>query len=109
MSSRLAYGFREYEIEDLHDAAWCDLDVRRFQIAVNDPFLVRRLESVGHLARDRQRFGEWQRPSLQALGKRLTFHQFENEKLRPVRFFQPVNCRDIRMIQRGEKLCLTFE
>ena len=52
MSSRLAHSFRESEIEHLHDAAWCDLDVRRFQIAVNDPFVVCRLERVGDLAGD---------------------------------------------------------
>jgi hypothetical protein len=36
-------------------------DVRRLQVAVDDPLLVRRLKRIGDLTRDRQRFGNRQR------------------------------------------------
>ena len=50
--------FRQAEVEDLHDALGRDLDVGRLQIAVDDPFLVRRVERVRDLRRDRQRLVE---------------------------------------------------
>ena len=43
--SRLLHRFRETEIEDLHAAVSCfDFDVRRLEIAMNDPRLVRRVQ-----------------------------------------------------------------
>ena len=48
--------FREAEVEHLHDTVGRDLDVRRFQIAMNDPVFVRRFEGVADLTRDRQGF-----------------------------------------------------
>ena len=47
---------RQPEVEHLHHAVRRDLDVRGLQVAVDDPFLVRGLERVGDLPRDRQRF-----------------------------------------------------
>jgi hypothetical protein len=41
--------------KDLDDTVLSDLDVRRLEIAVDDPALVGRFERVGDLARDRQR------------------------------------------------------
>ena len=46
---------RQAEVEDLDDAVGRDLDVGRFQIAVNDALLVRRFQRLGDLPRDRQR------------------------------------------------------
>ena len=48
----------ETEVEHLHRAVGADLDVRRLEIAMDDALLVRRLERVGDLPRDRQRLGE---------------------------------------------------
>ena len=50
--------FRQPKIEHLHHAVGRDLDVRGFQIAMNDPLLVRRVERVGDLARDAEGLGE---------------------------------------------------
>ena len=46
-----------------------DLDVGRLQIAMDDALLVRRLERVGDLPRDRQRVVDRQRPRGDALGE----------------------------------------
>ena len=48
----------EAEIEDLYSAAGRDHHVGRLQIPVDDAFLVRGLERLSHLARDRKRFVE---------------------------------------------------
>ena len=46
---------REAEVQHLHDAVRSDFDIRRFEIPVNDPFLVRGVERIGDLTRDRER------------------------------------------------------
>ena len=48
--------FRETEIQHLHGAVCAHLDVRGFQIAVNDSLFVRRFERLRDLCRDRERF-----------------------------------------------------
>ena len=44
------------EVEHLHRAIWPDLDVGGFQIPVDDALLVRRLERLGDLPGDGERF-----------------------------------------------------
>ena len=56
--SRRVHRLGETEVEHLHRAVGADLDVGRLQIAMDDALLVRRLERVGDLARDRQRVGD---------------------------------------------------
>ena len=53
------------------------LDVRRFQITVNDGFSVRRLECVGDLAGDRHRLVDWDWPGRDAIGERWPFDQLD--------------------------------
>ena len=55
---------RQAEVQHLHRvtrAFRLELDVRRFQIAMNDTLVVRGFERVRDLARDCQRLIEWQR------------------------------------------------
>jgi hypothetical protein len=51
---------RESEVEHLHDAGGCDLDIGGLQITVDDALVVRGLERVGDLARDREGFRQRQ-------------------------------------------------
>ena len=51
-------GLGEAEVEHLDRAVRRDLDVRRLEVAVDDALLVRRLERLGDLPRDRQRLVE---------------------------------------------------
>jgi len=55
-----------------HRAISADFDVGRFQIAVNDPLLVGRLERLGDLFRDGQRLIERDRAAFDALRQILT-------------------------------------
>ncbi len=43
------------EIENLHNACGCDLDVRGLEVAMDDSFFVRRFERLGDLPGDAQR------------------------------------------------------
>ena len=55
--------FREAEVEHLDRAVAPHLHVRRLQVAMDDALLVRGLERVGDLPRDRQRLGDRNRPA----------------------------------------------
>ncbi len=54
--------FRQAEVQHLHGAVRAHLDIRGFEIAMDDPLLVRRFERVRDLLRDRQRFVDRDRP-----------------------------------------------
>jgi hypothetical protein len=47
---------RDAEVEQFDDAVGRHLDIGRLEVPVCDPLLVRRLESLGDLAGDGQRF-----------------------------------------------------
>ena len=70
--------FRKPEIKHLHRAVFFDLDVRRFQIAVDDAGLVGRLEGVRDLPRDSDSFVEWDRPLGDAFGKRRALDELQD-------------------------------
>ena len=95
--------FRETEVEHLHRAVRAHLDVRRFQIAMDDALLVRGFERFGDLLRDRQRLVDRDRPARDALptGPRPRRVPSRGASM-PSRFFQPVDRGDVRMVQRRE-------
>jgi hypothetical protein len=64
---------RQPEIEDLHHAVGCKLDVGRLEIAVNDSLFMRGVECVGNLLRDDEGLADRQRAALHALTQRLAF------------------------------------
>ena len=51
-------GLGQAEVEHLDEPSGVRRDVGRLQIAMDDPALVRRIQRVGDLPRDRQRFVE---------------------------------------------------
>ena len=112
-----ACGLRQAEVEHLHRAVRRDLDVRGLQVAVDDALLVRGLERVGNLPRDRQRLGD-RRGRVHAAGsaatrdplrERLALDQLEDQAAHAVRLFDAVDRADVRMIQRGEHPRLALE
>jgi hypothetical protein len=86
-----------------------DLHVRRLQVAVDDPFLVRRLERFGDLPRDRQSLAHRQRAAPQALGEVLALHELEDEERRALGLLDAVDGGDARVVERGEQLRLAPE
>ncbi len=85
------------------------LDVRRFQIAVNDPLLVRRFERLRDLLRDRQRFVDRDRPARDSLREVFALDQFHHESVGSVGLFQTVNGRNVLMVQGGEDFRFPLE
>ena len=62
---------RQAEVEHLHRAGGGELDVRRLEIAVDDPLLVRGLERLGDLSREFERLVERQRSARKTIGQRV--------------------------------------
>ncbi len=76
---------------------------------MDDPLVVRGVQRVSHLARDRERLADWQRAILQGRGKRLSLHQLKDDEPRAARLFDAVDRGNVRMIQRREDLRFPLE
>lgn len=72
---------------------------------------MRGVQRVDELLRDWQDLTEGQPLSQprQAVAERLTFDEFHDEHLLPVEILDPVERRDVRMIERGERACLAHK
>ena len=82
-------------------------DVRRLEIAVDDPLVVRRLE---RLRRSRARWRVPRQPAAalsRSARQRLAVDQLEHEETLAVRFLEAVNAADMRVVQSGEDLRFT--
>ncbi len=100
---------RQAEVEDLDPAVVRDDDVGGLQVPVDDPALVRGLERLGDLARDRKRFLERDRPARDPRVQALAFDELHDEDVTPVHGLEGVDRRDAGVIQRGERLRLALE
>ena len=76
---------------------------------MNDPLLVRGFKGFRDLRRDGQRFVNGDRATRNPLRQVLALHEFHHEGVNVTRLFEPVNDRDVGMIQRGEGLGFTLE
>ena len=91
--------FREAEVEHLDAAVGSDLDVGRFQIAVDDPAIVRRPQRRGDLRRDGKSFVDRHRRAAQAFRQRLAVDQLHDQVVGA----DVVERADVRMVQRGDR------
>ena len=107
--SLLRKHLRQPEVEHLHGAVRRDLDVRRFQIAVDDALLVRGFERLRDLARDRERLLNRQRTQRQTLGERRAFDEFEHEAADAVGLLHSIDRANVRVVQRRQHPRLAFE
>ena len=101
--------FRETEVEHFHGAVGADLDVGRLEIAMDDALLMRRLERLRDLLRDRQRLVEWNRATRDALRQIVALDEFHHEGGDARTFFEPVDGGNVRMIQRREDFGLALK
>jgi len=89
--------FRQTKIQNLDLAFLGALDVRRFQVSVNDALIVCLLEGFGHLAGDVEGFFQWDGAPRNPLRQSLSRNELENEIVRAVGLFQAVDGSDVRM------------
>jgi hypothetical protein len=84
-------------------------DVGGLQIAVDDPFLMRRIERGGDLSGNSESLGDGQRPARQPICERWALDQLEDERRHAITFFQSVDRADVGMVERGEQPRLARE
>ena len=107
-------GLGQAEVEDLHLAVGCELDVGGLEVAVDDALLVRLLEGLGDLLRDLEGLGDRDRPALQALGEVLAGGELHREEVggRAVgerRALEAVDVGDACVVEGREDLRLALE
>ena len=76
---------------------------------MNDPLLVRRFEGLRDLPGDGQGVVEWDRTLRDAIRERGPFDELHHERLHAVGFFEAVDGRDVRMVQRREHFRFALE
>ena len=76
---------------------------------MNDPFVVGRLERIGHLSRQARGLVERDRTARDHFREGRSLHQFQHERLPALRFLHSVDRGDVRMIQSGQHLSLALE
>ena len=76
---------------------------------MDDARAMRRVERARDLDRDRQRLIERQRAFRQAIGERLAFDQFQDQRADAVAVFDAVDRADVRMVERRERARFALE
>ena len=69
---------------------------------MDDALLVRRFERFGDLSGDRQRLVDRQWPLRNAVRQGRAVDELHHERIHAGRVFEPVDGRDVRVIERGE-------
>ena len=109
---RRAGGLRqlgEAEVEDLDRTIRPQLDIRGLEIAVDNPLLMRGFQCQGDLLGYRHGLVDRDRSTFDPLQKILALHEFHHQGGHAPALFEPVDARDVRVIQRREGLGFTLE
>ena len=106
--------FCQPEVQDLHIAIKSQRDIRRLEIAMNDPFIVSGMERLGDLARHGQRFVHREWSAHDTIGQRRALDELHDERTYEVSafggtFLKAVQLRDVWMVQRSEDLRFTLK
>ena len=76
---------------------------------MNDPSLMRRLQRLGDLLRNRQRLIQRDRPLRDAVSQGRTFNQLQHQRPLPLGFLDAENGGDVGVVEAGEDLRLPRE
>ena len=101
---------RDAEIRDLNVAATIDENVRRLDVAVHDPLIVRVLQGVAELDEEPLDDANGKRGVRSDQGiERRAVHELHDEKQRIAFVADRVDHDDVRMIQLRRRPCLALE
>ena len=97
------------EVEHFQAQIRRDGDVRGLQIPVDDAALMGRIERIRELPGDPEGLLDAQRPAHQAIRERLALDQLEDDPANPPTLLDPMDRRDVRVVQRGQRAGLPLE
>ncbi len=86
-----------------------DENVGGLDVAMDDSFHMRRIESVRNLNPQLQHLLKRQRLAGNAVLQRLTVQELHHDVCLTVFFADVINRADVRVIERGSSLCLALE
>jgi hypothetical protein len=101
--------FGEPEIQHFDDAIGPNRNVGRLQITMDDVLLVRRFERLSDLLRDLERFLDRHRATSDPISERRPIDEFHHQRVYAIRVFEPMDMRDVLMVERCEHLRFTCE
>ena len=99
----------ETEIEDLQAAIVRDENIFRFQVAMDDAFVVRGSQTLRDLRRVFHSAPRGQRAIVHFDAKRMSFEKFGDEVRRAVVFANVMNGENVGMIQRSNRASFLLE
>lgn len=76
---------------------------------MHDALFVRRFERLGDLFRDPERIGKLDRAPRDVTAELIALDELHGERSQVRCFFESVDGSDVRMIERGEHLCLALK
>ena len=100
---------RQPEVEHFHRAVGAHLDIRGFQIAMDDALVVRGFQGVCDLLRNRQRVVQRHGSARDQHRQVVAWDQLHDERAHAAELLEAVDVRDVGMVQRGEDLCFPLE
>jgi len=99
---------RQPEVEQLH-ARLRHHDVRRLEVAMNDPLAMGLVQRIGDLDPEAQNLGERQWAFAQAFSESLAFEVLHHQVIDAVLAADIVESADVRMRERGDRARFAFK
>ena len=105
-----AKNFRDAEVGDFHAAFFIEQNILRFDVAMHDAFVMRKLERLANLRDDLQRLARAKVcPRAHRLPQIQPIHKFHDEVGQPVHLAEFVDGDDVGMIQLGQRAGFAIE
>ena len=106
---RLERELRQSKVQNLRVSAFCNKDIRRLDVAMNDASGVSRIQRIGNLYPERQYLLGLHRLACDTVLQRKPIQKFHRNERLPVLLVNLVNCADGRMVQCRRSLGFTLE
>jgi hypothetical protein len=104
-----AHELGDAEVGDLHAALFVQQDVLRFDVAMDDTFVVGELQRLANLRHDLQRLARGKLPRSLQLPQVQSVHKLHDEERQSVHLAELVNGHNVGMTQPGQGAGLAVE
>jgi hypothetical protein len=106
---RRLQGFRQTEVENLDGPIRTHFHIGWLQIAMDDSCLMGGFKRFRDLLSNAQRLIDGNRPERNSMGQVRSCDQFHDDRSNAVGPLEPIDDRDVRVIQRSQDFCFALE